>query len=1330
MLCYVIMLYKEYSEMKLTLIIVFFFPPLIAMDSSPSRLLERLVSEPRSRRGSIIVAPDCDKDTPELIKVATLGLSEKLKNLLEGGADPKVVGRNNRTALHVVSYKKMFGQVTMLEVLLGNGAEVDAKDDWERTALHWAARKGYCKAVETLLAHKADATIVDINDKTALHCAVKSGCAECVQQLTSFGLDRRDEEELTPLHYAVDQNSAPLVTLLLEAGALPGCKDKQSKTPLHRLAREKEGNYTEVMTLLISRGLSVDVLDDQQRTPLYCAASSGNVEVVRFLLEQHASLTLCTMLKETVLHAACKRDQELLKDSGSYRTHPQVVDLLIKAGAPPDEVDLQGKAPLLYAAETDWAEVVRLLLQANARSDREDNAQSKPSDYEVVTDMLDSISSQQEESNGWTVLHEAAQQGDLVQVQQLVRGAFLDQRHIDTGETALHVAAFNRHAAIVKVLLEAGASPEAATYEGELPHHYAVKEGHLEVVKTLLQGNEDLPHSLTKKQQTALHISAMHGHVAIAEYLLSLGANPNFVDLMNRTALHYASLEGHLDMVALLVTADNIAFDIEDVDGTTAAELARTADHPEVVQLLHAQKELLESRDGLTQKNYALGDFIRAAQTGDLEKVKTYVTHDPDWLRAVDETGMTALHWASSVGFSIGWHYRKEELEAHRKLNNIRRLSLVIYLLQDDHDCNVPDNHDCTPLFYAAHGGYEAIVRLLIKHNAEIEKANDLGMTPLQAACHAGHLPVVTLLIEQGASSYGLRFAVLANRLSVVKYLLTKQAPDNLEGIYRLFASAKCNNHHELLATLCAFYREHPLFAKMLSCENALGETLLHDAEYESLKFLYGYVPQLIDEGDADGRTALHWAVIMGKQKCVEFLLEKNARLTKQDEFGKTPLYYAVDSNFLDGVRLLLQAEVPRDTSNTDDKWTALHLACWRGYTDIVRLLLESNAFMRALDCLGRTPLHLAAGQGHIETVDLLLERGALHLAADDNGWTPLYHAAVRGHSDIVALLVKQKTSPMKSSQSPQASGWKPLHCASWYGHPEVVRILLENGAEVNAVTEDGFSPLQYALEQGDDEVVFRLLSAGAQASKVVEESPLYCALSKGHIEAARRILEMSNMLTADEKHNQLREALVKGNVKLVVRLLRSAKTTNSRTLIANDVDESPLPKSILLAKESLDLRITDEYKRNVMHWTVYWSQAEMIRLLHEKDDSLVSGKDSYGCTPLHYAALSGSMDCCMVLMSYGAEVTQDCFGRTVLHYSAMRGHVGLVLALLQKRPSLLDVTDNRGRTALHWASLLGYEEVVEELLNKNAQKDLIDSDGATAQQLAQSKEGVVLLKG
>lgn len=65
---------------------------------------------------------------------------------------------------------------------------------------------------------------------------------------------------------------------------------------------------------------------------------------------------------------------------------------------------------------------------------------------------------------------------------------------------------------------------------------------------------------------------------------------------------------------------------------------------------------------------------------------------------------------------------------------------------------------------------------------------------------------------------------------------------------------------------------------------------------------------------------------------------------------------------------------------------SALHIACSRGFTDTVRLLLENGANPNIRDLNENTPLHLAACTEHMAIIDLLLKYGTNVTLKDASG--------------------------------------------------------------------------------------------------------------------------------------------------------------------------------------------------------------------------------------------------------------------------------------------------------------------------------------------------------
>ncbi|WXC58102.1 hypothetical protein SNK03_004001 [Fusarium graminearum] len=104
-------------------------------------------------------------------------------------------------------------------------------------------------------------------------------------------------------------------------------------------------------------------------------------------------------------------------------------------------------------------------------------------------------------------------------------------------------------------------------------------------------------------------------------------------------------------------------------------------------------------------------------------------------------------------------------------------------------DINLADQDGQTPLLWAAYKGHEAIVRLLVKNAARVEKVDQVyGRTPLSWAASKGHQDVVRLLLRNGANVNAvdnsqrtpLSWAASRGHLNTVRYLIEAGADKEL----------------------------------------------------------------------------------------------------------------------------------------------------------------------------------------------------------------------------------------------------------------------------------------------------------------------------------------------------------------------------------------------------------------------------------------------------------------------------------------------------------------------------------------------------------------------
>ena len=96
-------------------------------------------------------------------------------------------------------------------------------------------------------------------------------------------------------------------------------------------------------------------------------------------------------------------------------------------------------------------------------------------------------------------------------------------------------------------------------------------------------------------------------------------------------------------------------------------------------------------------------------------------------------------------------------------------------------------------------------------------------------------------------------------------------------------------------------------------------------------------------------------------------------QLNAQNNAGETPLMLAAINNRLELARVLIE----RGADVNKPGWTALHYAATRGHRDMMRLLLDNDAYIDSEAPNGSTPLMMAAYSAPPLAVKLLLEEGA-----------------------------------------------------------------------------------------------------------------------------------------------------------------------------------------------------------------------------------------------------------------------------------------------------------------------------------------------------------------
>lgn len=249
------------------------------------------------------------------------------------------------------------------------------------------------------------------------------------------------------------------------------------------------GERYRVETMLTADSATVNQRDGTGATPLHAAVRSLRPDMATLLLERGAEINAADRDGFTPLHLAAYVGRA---DQGSSRT--ELVKLLIEHRADVRAADAQGNTPLHIAAIKGRAELLPLLREAGAEV--------------AARDKL-----------GRTPLHGAAMYNQAAVVKWLL-GEKADVGATDgQGRTPLHAAVLRYRAVMITQLLDAGAAVNARDAAGATP-----------LILTAAAGEEE--HELDTLA------------TAVAEALITRGADVTAVDDSGRTALQHAEARG------------------------------------------------------------------------------------------------------------------------------------------------------------------------------------------------------------------------------------------------------------------------------------------------------------------------------------------------------------------------------------------------------------------------------------------------------------------------------------------------------------------------------------------------------------------------------------------------------------------------------------------------------------------------------------------------------------------------------------------------------------------------------------------------------------------
>lgn len=425
------------------------------------------------------------------------GFDEVAVTLIKAGADVQTTTNVDETPLDFAIANNCFAAI---KALIDHNVDVRVKDEQGNTPLHNAARSNSFEAIKLLIEAGADKEALNDLGRTPLHHCAKNDCIQAIHTLLDNGASPnvKDNEGWTPLHLATIEVEVEAILVLLtyseENSAEIYATDNAGLTPLHLAATEDK---VEAIKALLENGASIWCETANGDTPIDLAPEDSVAS--QFLADYQAKIT---KLFEYLENSDLAGVRELINEGVNINetdsdgrsalqvvteTEPTDIDLckclLEEFGADPNVEDTNGQTPLLVAVARQDSNLITALLSAGADTEATDSKGRTPlqiararDDYSTIHLLLEHGAERDAENpsqEDQALLIDAVRSGEVELVDTLLgNGANIDEQD-ENGWTLLHLGARYGSVPMVELLLHAGASPDLKTNSGYLPYNFA-----------------------------------------------------------------------------------------------------------------------------------------------------------------------------------------------------------------------------------------------------------------------------------------------------------------------------------------------------------------------------------------------------------------------------------------------------------------------------------------------------------------------------------------------------------------------------------------------------------------------------------------------------------------------------------------------------------------------------------------------------------------------------------------------------------------------------------------------------------------------------------------
>jgi RNA polymerase sigma factor (sigma-70 family) len=305
-----------------------------------------------------------------MMLVASRNKFECVKLLLEKGVD--LTPDESTTAFLNASIAELDDKLATIKLLISKGADINAKDEYGRSAVRKAIQRGHSDLAMFLL---DKGTVLDSAEGAAvLRLAVERVDFKIVKSLLK-GSAFAAKDMPYALSLAAQYGDLELVKFFIQKGADVNCLAKSYSVEEHEIQIQKSLSNPKPLEKEAFGGYQ-SMEGDRPKTPLMRAVVSGRLEIAKFLIEHGANINAKQPIGESSYHPRLYSfegiedfpdgfETTVLHES-ARRGNIEVVKLLLEKGADVNVRDSRKQTVLSLVLKNKQKEISELLQKHGA----------------------------------------------------------------------------------------------------------------------------------------------------------------------------------------------------------------------------------------------------------------------------------------------------------------------------------------------------------------------------------------------------------------------------------------------------------------------------------------------------------------------------------------------------------------------------------------------------------------------------------------------------------------------------------------------------------------------------------------------------------------------------------------------------------------------------------------------------------------------------------------------------------------------------------------------------------------------------------------------------